>query len=188
MHSLGVSLGVHKQYFGVLSPFLSAFSLVLSGSLGLLFLVFWPESWAFSYPSPSQTAHDSALVPGPSSKCSDIKKKKKKGNGYFPQSLGITASPKVKFPPSILGAFHPKVSTACHHSHFGILDCLELWCEQTEERKEEEVGDFFPCLSTLYSELQVFFLSILFPLRIRGFLLKLSLSLPWCVSLVFRLH
>lgn len=83
MHSLGVSLGVHKQYFGVLSPFLSAFSLVLSGSLGLLFLVFWPESWAFSYPSPSQTAHDSALVPGPSSKCSDIKKKKKKRQWVF---------------------------------------------------------------------------------------------------------
>ena len=64
MRGLGVSPEAYKQCDWVLSPSLSAVSLQLLFSLGLL-VVFWPESWALvSCPFLSYAAHISALVQG----------------------------------------------------------------------------------------------------------------------------
>ena len=83
---LRVSPEVHTQLYGVifLSSFLSAL-LVLSSSLGLPFLVLWPEIWGFSYTF-CHTFPELYPNLGPSSR----KAETEKSNWISPHLLGIT--------------------------------------------------------------------------------------------------
>lgn len=143
MHGLGVSSGVFKQCCWILSaslpPTPSTACFALSPCYYLVpwlssFLVFLPESWGFSCPL-CHTLTTSMLLSRAKQQKYWQRGKKKKAGIFTLAFWDHSFKCKRSFPPSVLGAFHPTVSTACHHSHSG-LPGAGVWANRKEKKRK----------------------------------------------------